>query len=506
MTTPGKQGEGGGKVRAEVAVLGGGTAGAVVAGLLAEAGAEVLGVEAGPDYGAFAAGDWPPDLLDSRTLALSHDWGYDSGDSLPGRTLNFERARVVGGCSTHNGCSQTVGPREDYDGWGLPGLDADALAPELEDGARRLRVRDREPDELTPFQLAALEAMVADGIPRTDDLLDLDGGVGCGPSPVNDVDGVRWNAAFAYLDPVRDRISVLDRALVDRLDLDGGRCRGAEVIRDGARISVSADRFVLCGGAYGSPAVLLRSGVGEPQALGALGIDPALELAGVGRNLHDHPTLTLRFRASELLEREFAALRAAGHTLPDESIIAKLDSGVGPGPYDTHLLPWTEETPTGVECFLPVACVAPRSRGALTLLSADPERAPRIDHAYLSDPGGEDAEVLRRGVATWRRLVTSREFGPMLGEPLDALSAGTEDGPTLANVEHYWHPAGTCALGLDPAAGAVLDPGGRVHGLDNVWVIDASSMPAIPRATPNLPIVALAAALTRSLIAGATAG
>lgn len=485
-----------GTLRADVAVLGGGTAGAVVAASLVErTGASVLLVEAGPDYGAHADGRWPADLLDPLTLPQSHDWGYRSG-TLPGsRTLPFERARVIGGCSAHNGCSQTAGPRADYDAWGLDGAGAGAERFErrLRDAAERMRVRHYRDDELTPLQRAALDGLLAQGVPRTDDLLDLDGGVGCGPSPVNVAHGVRWNAAFSHLDDVRGtaRLRVLADAHVDRVELAGARVLRAHVLRDGTATTIEADRFVLCAGAYGSPAVLLRSGVGAPGELRALGIEPLLALPGVGRNLHDHPTAELRFAGSERLARELAAFGPA----PEEQVIAKLRSPGADGPFDLHLFPWASREAGRWVCHLPAGCLTPRSRGALTLRSVDPLAAPLLDHAFLADDEGADLAALRHGLERARELVASPALAPLLGEPLDALSAGTETGDDAIRrgVAHYWHPAGTCALGPDPAAGAVVDPRGRLHGCDNLWVADASIFPAVPRATPNLSVVVLAA-------------
>ena len=195
------------RVRADIAVLGGGTAGAVVAGRLIEATSlSVVVVEAGPDYGPFASGRWPRELLDSSTLPETHDWGYRGPGAFAGRDLPLDRARVIGGCSSHNGCSQTVGHAADYRSWGLSWTDA-SITELMRRGAARLRVRRDSDDELTPFQAAAMEAMILSGVPRTDDLDDLFGGAGCGPSPVNNPDGVRWNSAFAYLDPVRAYLS-----------------------------------------------------------------------------------------------------------------------------------------------------------------------------------------------------------------------------------------------------------------------------------------------------------
>ena len=110
---------------ADVVIIGGGSAGAVIAARLAEAGRDVILVEAGPDYGPHGAPDWPHDLVDATTLALSHDWGYTGDD---GR-WSFERARVIGGCSAHNGAIAAIGHRVDYDAWGLPGWTGDDVAP-----------------------------------------------------------------------------------------------------------------------------------------------------------------------------------------------------------------------------------------------------------------------------------------------------------------------------------------------------------------------------------------
>ncbi|WP_214409198.1 GMC family oxidoreductase [Sphaerisporangium fuscum] len=489
-------------IRADVAVLGGGTAGAVVAARLVErTSLTVVVVEAGPDYGALGDGLWPAELLDSTTLPATHDWGYQGAGPLPGRRLPFERARVIGGCSSHNGCSQTVGHGPDYLRWGLSWSD-ERLAALMREGAAKLRVRRDADDELTPFQAAAMEAMVGCGIPRTDDLDDLHAGAGCGPSPVNNPGGVRWNSAFAYLDPVRgeSRLRVVDRALVDRLDLDGPRARRAHLRRGKARLTVEAGRFIVCGGAYGSPEILLRSGIGPADQLRAVGVRPHLDLPGVGRNLHDHPTVELRFAASEELTRLLDD-HGRGRALPDEQVIGKARSAGGDEPYDLHLLPWTSKERGGWICVLPAACLTPRSRGALRLVSADPEVKPVIEHDYLTDPEGADLAVLRDGAALCAEMARSAPLAPLLGRPLDAFSGnpGAGDAAMLTTSAHYWHPVGTCAIGPDPATGAVVDATGRVHGTENVWVIDASAVPVIPRATTNLPVIALAEHLVESV-------
>ena len=214
----------------DVVVVGGGSSGSVIAGrLAAETDASVVLVEAGPDYGARSSGDWPADLLDGGALVTSHDWGYASGE-LPGREpITFPRARVIGGCSAHNGCVVAVGCPADYDGWaattGDPRWAADAIRPALARALERLTVRTYADDEVGPFHRFCLDAAAALGLPRADDLDDLDGGLGFGIEPVNIDGGVRVNAAFAYIDPARARpnLTILDHALCDRIAFCTGR-------------------------------------------------------------------------------------------------------------------------------------------------------------------------------------------------------------------------------------------------------------------------------------------
>lgn len=488
---------------ADTVVVGGGTAGAAVAGLLAERGDQsVLLLEAGPDYGPRAGGAWPSELLDARALPISHDWGYDSADTWPHRRLPFERARVLGGCSSHNGCAEIWGSRRDYDGWaalGNPGWTTDEILPLFEAGARRLRVRRYATAEVTPFQLACLQAAPGAGLPVVTDLNDLDQDVGIGLNPVNILDGIRWNAAFAYLDPVRARtgLSICGEVLVDRLLIRGGRVDGIAVLRDGAPRAVRCGRVVLCGGAYGTPSILLRSGVGDPTALRRLRVPTVLALPGVGRNLHDHPVVGLIFAGTPQLEQRMRAF-AARRWMPEEQTIAKARSPRCRAGFDLHLFPTGGPTPEGDgwRWLFPIACMTPRSRGALHLRSTDPTAAPRIDHGYLTDPDDEDLAVLLDGLELGRALARQPSLAALLGDELlpgPACVERTAAAPLIRRFcQHYYHPVGTCRMGPAGDRGAVADARGRVHGLDNAWVADASLIPVIPRANTNMPVLAVA--------------
>jgi len=159
------------RMGADVIVIGGGTAGAIVAARHTSAGGSVIVIEAGPDYGEVGSGEWPAPLLDATTIPTGHDWGF-TGPGAAGQQLPFERARVIGGCSTHNGCTQSTGWRGDYDSWARhsPGWSASDITSAFERARTTSRVRIPDDNEIQPFHRAFLEASATVGIQRTDDL------------------------------------------------------------------------------------------------------------------------------------------------------------------------------------------------------------------------------------------------------------------------------------------------------------------------------------------------
>ncbi|RDI76219.1 Choline dehydrogenase and related flavoprotein [Gaiella occulta] len=490
----------------DVAVVGAGSGGCVVAGRLAAVGVDVLLLEAGPDYGPQESGRWPADLLDGGALVTSHDWGYASGD-LPGRDpIAFPRARVVGGCSSHNGCIVAVGCPDDYDAWaalaGEEAWSADALRPLFARALERLRVRHYREDEVGPFHRACLDAAAALGLPRADDLDDLDGGVGFGLEPVNIEGGVRVNAAFAYLDPVRGRprLRILDETLCDRL-VDLGDEVELHARRHGEEVRVRAGRVVLAAGTYGSPAILLRSGVGDPGALRALGIEPTLALPGVGRNLHDHPVVELEFAGSDALRAALRASAAVRFT-PEEQSLGKLRSSRAAGLFDLHVMPVAahEHSLLAGRMLLAVGVMEVRSRGRLTLTSADPEALPRLEHGYLSDAEGADLAVLVEGIERVRELAATEPLRSLLRDEIAPGPAADLREVVPRVVGHYYHPVGTCAMGADGDPLAVCDGRGCVRGLERVSVADCSLMPAAPRANTNVPAVVVGERVAQALL------
>lgn len=486
-------------------VVGGGTAGACVAARLAEAGDEVLLLEAGPDYGSFDSGSWPPELLNAAALAVGgHDWGYVSGcvNGLPG--LPLERARVIGGCSSHNGCAVVWGPRASYDAWGdlgLTGWNAAVLEPFFEMGSSRLRTQLPPIEGATPFQRASLQAALALGYDQTATLASLDATSGFSNAPVNISDGIRWNTAIAYLDPVRHlpNLRVLGNVLVDRVILQGTRAVGLEAIGPDGPARFDADRIVLSAGAYGSPAILQRSGIGDGATLSALGIAPRLHLPGVGQHLMDHPSIKLAFPGTDRARAELDAYVDQGGAASEEGVIGLASSSRCEEAFDLHIYPVSLRTQVGWDYHLPAAVVAPRSTGSVTIVDPDPRSAPVIDHRYLSDPEGYDLDALIDAIGIVRQLAAQEPLASLLG-PEDASTAGVTDRNDLARMiptisRHYYHPTSSCRMGLASDPMAVVDELGAVHGLDGLLVVDASIFPVIPRANTNLPVLALAEAL-----------
>jgi choline dehydrogenase len=441
--------------RLDILVVGGGSAGCVLAARLSESGQRVGLVEAGPDYGPYAHGRWPEDMLDGRRLAFSHAWETDREDR------SQLRARILGGCSAHNACIMLEGAPADYDEWG-DGWSCAAIEPFLRRAERQMRVRRLEPAELSPWHRAFAET--------------------CGDAaivhPVNAIGTVRWNTAFAYLDPVREceNLTIFADTLVDRVLLDGDRAVGVATSAGELRARI----VVLAAGAYGSPGILLRSGIGPERGL------------PVGEGLSDHVGVGFGYEGTARLQQEVAAFERSHPLFMAQVTVASSSSSCAQGLSDLFFFPGLDPPGAhGYEVSVAVFAMKPRSRGSVRLHSSDPRAPLSIDHGFLSDP--DDATVLTEGVESLRRLIA--------GDPVRAYAGReTRPGPEVDASTHvrgtargFFHPVGTCAIGR------VVDGRGHVYGLDRLMVADASIMPTIPRANTNLSTVALAERVAESV-------
>ena len=493
---------------ADTLVIGGGTAGSIIAGRLASrTDQKVVLLEAGPDYGSFSTGNWPADLLDGRIVAETHDWGYKSSSKygLPNHTL--ERARVIGGCSSHNGSCAIWGSSVDYDNWaacGNSGWTAEEVLPFFHKANAMLRVRNFKTSEITPFHKAAINSIVKTGIPKTNNLNDLYENSGVDSSPVNIENDNTFNAAFAYLDPVRENgyLTITGNAFVEKVHIEKTKANSIDVIVNEQSINISADKIIVCGGAYESPCILLRSGIGDPADLDKLGIKTKINLPGVGENLHDHSSICLKFEGTDLMSNLMESFIKEGNTIFSEQTIAKAQSKHCREAFDLHIYPVTgiNKNINGKwDCAIYTANMAPLSRGNLTLQGENLLGRPRIDQGYLTDPGGKDVAVLMDGLEIIRELSNQEDLANLIGTELSETSGIIDSNTLRQSAWHYFHPVGTCKMGPATDSMAVVDSVGKVHGTDNLYVIDASIMPVVPRGNTNLPIAMLAERIVSTL-------
>lgn len=507
---------------ADTIVVGAGAAGCVLAARLSQDGAHrVLLIEAGPDYPS--VDQLPDELRTGWRAAGTHDWSFT--DEATGGPV--ARARVVGGCSATNGTIALRGAAADYDRWarlGNPGWAYADLLPafrRVEDDldfadqwhgrGGPIPIRRYRPKELTAANAAAYTAMVLAGFPELADH-NRPGAVGLGAAPVNTVGGERMGAARTYLAQARHRpnLSLLPDTLVDRVVIEHGR---AVAVRLADGRTLRAERIILAAGTYCSPTILLRSGVGPAGQLRELGVHVHADLPGVGANLQEHPGVSVvwptdgtqpdgpRFQVlatwrsgvdpEALSEPGPAETEDAAGNGGDQAQPQRSGGGADGSGYDMQHLP--AGTPSLF--WISAAVLTPRSRGTVRLGSADPAAAPRIRLNLLADP--YDLARLVAGVRWARQIGAESPLADLAAGPEKWAGAGIEGDAELgealrAAVWTYHHAAGTCAMGPSPEAGAVVNAYGAVHGVDGLYVADASIMPVLPSANIHLPTLMVA--------------
>jgi choline dehydrogenase len=346
-----------------------------------------------------------------------------------------------------------------------------------------LRERRGNTDDPGPLHVAFVEAAQELGFPLLSDPNAYDQPVGVAPYPANVVDGTRWNAALAYLDPCRERANLTIRpdTVVDRILVRDGR---AASVLDATGQLFEADEIVLSAGAYFSPAILMRSGIGPAGELARLGIQVIADFP-VGRRLLDHCGTTVAWGVSSELEDDTLRRAREGRLFESHAVLKAASRTCRPGSWDLHVLSWiSAATADGAcEAAMIVFHMKPRSSGRVALRSPDPHELPIVERGFLSHPTDLDAIV--EGIGLARRLAATSTLGAVLREE---RRPGDRPPETYVRetVRNYFHPAGTCAIG------EVVDADCRVLGLHGLRVVDASVMPTIPRANTNLTTAAIA--------------
>ncbi|MFL5760659.1 MAG: GMC family oxidoreductase [Thermomicrobiales bacterium] len=491
--------------RFDVVIVGAGPAGCVFANRLTEDSDRTVALlEAGPDYGS-DPGAWPDEMRDITEIAPdSHSWGFTHVGRTEDNALALSRARVVGGTSTVNGCIWLRGSAVDYDEWealGNPGWSFDDLLPyfrrsETDPAGGPMHGSDgpvpisRLPATAqTKVDHAFISAATALGFPESADLNCGRAQIPCvGPPPKNVVDGVRMNAAFTYLAPARSRpnLTIMPDSHVDRVALDGQRAVGVRTV-DGRVLE--AGEIILCAGAFGSPEILMRSGIGPADHLRELGIPVVAEVSGVGQNLLDHPLV------GGLMECAIAP----GNEPPSRTffpILIKARGRRSTSEIDFHVFSGQSfDTVRGAwNLWLSVSLQTSRSRGKVRLTSADPAATLDIDHHYYSEP--DDLEIVCDAVELVNQLVRTSPLSKLV-EPIPGRAMVWRDRDELRsnvrqNVGTTFHPTGTCRMGPGSDSDSVVDVEGRIHGIAGLRVADASIFPMIPRANIHCTIVAVA--------------
>ncbi|MFG2310639.1 GMC family oxidoreductase [Streptomyces sp. NPDC048566] len=484
-------------------VIGGGTAGSVIASRLTEnPDVTVAVIEGGPsDVGR-------DDVLTLRRwmglLGGELDYDYPTTEQPRGNShIRHSRARVLGGCSSHNTLIAFKPLPSDWDEWEAAGAEGWGAVPMEAYYARLLNnivpVDEKDRNAIArDFVDAAQSAL---GVPRVEgfNAKPFTEGVGFFDLAYHPEDNKRSSASVAYLHPVMDdrpNLTLLLETWAYKLELDGTRVTGVRVrAKDGEDVLVSArNEVLLCAGAVDSPRLLLHSGIGPAGDLAELDIPVVHDLPGVGENLLDHPESVIVWETNGPIPENSAMDSDAG-------LFVRRDPEQ-PGPdlmFHFYQIPFTDnperlgyERPEHGVSMTP-NIPKPHSRGRLYLTSADPSVKPALDFRYFTDEDDYDGRTLVDGIKIAREIARSEPLAGWLKREVCPGPDVTDDEELSAyarQVAHtVYHPAGTCRMGAIDDEQAVVAPDLKIRGLDGIRVADASVFPTMPAVNPMIGVL-----------------